>query len=52
MHVAQEEAVKKNEQKEKLEMKMKEISDQRDYFHENIGQIETKISTYKHYLVN
>lgn len=50
MHVAQEEAVKKNEQKEKLELKMKEVSDQRDFFHDSIGHLENKITTYKNYI--
>ena len=36
VNVSQAEAVKKNEQKELLEVKMKEISDQRDFFFNNI----------------
>jgi len=52
VHMAQEEAVRKNDQKEKLEMKMKEVSDQRDFFHEQIGSMENKISTYKTYLAS
>lgn len=42
--------MKKNEQKEKLEVKMKEVQDQRDYFHDSIGQLENKITTYKTYI--
>ncbi len=33
-------------------MKMKEVSDQRDYFHEQIGQMESKITTYKTFIAS
>jgi hypothetical protein len=29
---------------------MKEVADQRDFFHDSIGQLENKITTYKSYL--
>ena len=50
MIVTQKEAVKKNDQKDKLQMKMKELSDQREYFHESISNIEGKMHTVRSYL--
>jgi chromosome segregation ATPase len=48
--VTQEETSKKFKQKEDLQVKMRELSDQQTYFHESIGTLETKISTYKNYI--
>ena len=50
--ITQKEAEKKNDQKDKLQMKMKELSDQREYFHESISNIEGKMHTVRSYLQN
>lgn len=48
--VTQEEAMKKNKQKDNLQMKMKELSDQRDFFCESISGLEGRIGTVRSFI--
>lgn len=40
----------KNRQQDNLRVKMRELTDQRNYFHGSINQLEGKIQTYRSYL--
>lgn len=50
MYVTQEAAMAKNKAKEKLQMEMKELSDQREYFHSSINDVSSKIENVKGFL--
>lgn len=44
-------AAKKDKMKDQLSLKMQELNDQRGFFHDSISNLESKIDSFKGYMV-
>ena len=50
MAITQDQVGQKNEQRDKLQIKMQELSDQRQFFNGSISNLEDRIDTFKQHL--